>query len=630
MGNGDYPINLPEGLNFEPDPARVAELAALIVPETWHLGRPWSDREAWDRVRSSDAGRILLEQARACSADEPRAYITNEDCLYVMKAKDRTRFDPLPLRVRSRLALLPIAECLEPTGSLLPKIEDDIRRLCALNSWTFPLHPDAEAFYQREKVFTDLASVHFAGNLVAALHLLGDRLSPEVRTMIRDEVETRIFKPFEAKIRSGKNVDWWTIVTHNWNSVCLAGVLSCALKLKESPEERAWYLAVVEKLIRHSEDGFEPGGFYPEGVGYWVYGFSHYVVASEMATAVTGGRLDWLKKPRVEEVSHFSYRMEIQEGAYPTFADCKRDVQPPRWLMHWMNNRIDPDRPSRATTVPIHPFDPIHFQFAEVLHLLLFHQMDINHAWAGEETRAIRDWWEEAHFLISRPGAEATTRMAATFKGGDNGPNHNHNDLGTFTVLMGGVELLTDPGAEIYDERTFSKRRYESNLLNSFGHPVPVVGGQLQFPDKTFHRTGFGRDAYTTVVDTAFSAERDQVILDMDRAYKVPNLLNLTRAFTYSRTGDGSVEVSDLIKFTERDSYETALITYADWVLLDDGAIRISAEGEAVLVRVSSDDGELLFAHCVIEESSTPTRLSWRFREPVLEATIRIVVEPAE
>jgi hypothetical protein len=47
--------------------------------------------------------------------------------------------------------------------------------------------------------------------------------------------------------------------------------------------------------------------------------------------------------------------------------------------------------------------------------------------------------------------------MAATFKGGHNGVNHNHNDLGTFSVAVGGKYLIYDPGAEIYTNRTFSK-----------------------------------------------------------------------------------------------------------------------------------------------------------------------------
>ena len=501
--------------------------------------------------------------------------------------------------------------------------------MCAVNSWTFPLHERGREFHNREGVFTDLASVHYASNLVAALHILGEKLSPPIQALIRNEVETRIFQPFEERVKTGRDAFWWFTVSHNWNSVCLSGILSCALRLKPDPQERAWYVAVVEKLLAHSDDGFEPSGFYTEGIGYWSYGFSHYITAAEMVCGATGGRLDWLKKDRVEKVSHFGTRMEITPGAYPTFSDCKRDVVIPQWLKFWLNNRIDQKRKSRCTTTTSTPFDPIHYQFADVIHLLLFHQIDLNQAYAVDETPGRREWFEDVQFLISRPGPDSQTRLAATFKGGHNGANHNHNDLGTFTVLSGREELLTDPGAETYTQRTFSINRYVGNLLNSYGHPVPVIGGELQFPDQTYHRTGFGRDAYTTIVDTNFTAEHDRVILEMDRAYKVRHLENLIRAFTYDRTGFGSVEVYDQVKFSKPDTYETALITYAHWEIIKEDRLRISANGEAIEVEVSSAQGELEFAHEVIKESSTPTRLSWRFRQPVLEATIRIRVTPA-
>jgi len=38
------------------------------------------------------------------------------------------------------------------------------------------------------------------------------------------------------------------------------------------------------------------------------------------------------------------------------------------------------------------------------------------------------------------------------------------------------IEIIND----VYPARTFSSRRYESDVLNSFGHPAPLVNGKLQ------------------------------------------------------------------------------------------------------------------------------------------------------
>ena len=57
-------------------------------------------------------------------------------------------------------------------------------------------------------------------------------------------------------------------------------------------------------------------------------------------------------KPLVERMTLFGRRMEIQDGAYPSFADCRSDVVTPAWLDFWLYNRIDngTDNGSHETT----------------------------------------------------------------------------------------------------------------------------------------------------------------------------------------------------------------------------------------------------------------------------------------
>jgi hypothetical protein len=213
--------------------------------------------------------------------------------------------------------------------------------------------------------------------------------------------------------------------------------------------------------------------------------------------------------------------------------------------------------------------------------------------------------------------------------GGHNGVNHNHNDLGTFSVLVGTDELLTDPGAETYTARTFSARRYESNLLNSYGHPVPVVGGKLQSPGKDEHTADYGSQFHATIIDSAFSDEEDRLVLDLKNAYVLGSLEKLTRAFVHNRTGDGQIVVVDEVQFSRPETFETALITFADWEQTGKDRIRISRNGSAIDVEITSDDGDLVMDSCVIEESSRPSRLAWQFAETVRSARVRITVKPS-
>jgi hypothetical protein len=206
--------------------------------------------------------------------------------------------------------------------------------------------------------------------------------------------------------------------------------------------------------------------------------------------------------------------------------------------------------------------------------------------------------------------------------------NHNHNDLGTFTVAIGNRYLICDPGLETYTDRTFSPQRYQSDLLNSFGHPVPVVAGALQMPGKDEHRSGYGSHAHAIVVETAFNESRDRVVLDLTKAYPVAALLSLHRTFVYERSGDTGVVVTDEVAFASPQTFETAVITYAGWSLHDDGSLVIRDGDAAVKVTARSDAGALSFAPGVIQEVFKPTRLAWRLTQPVLRARVVLAVQP--
>ena len=72
--------------------------------------------------------------------------------------------------------------------------------------------------------------------------------------------------------------------------------------------------------------------------------------------------------------------------------------------------------------------------------------------------------------------------------------------------------------------------RYDSNVLNSFGHPVPRVAGKLQRE---------GRAAEAKVRRADFTDAMDTLVFDIRSCYEVPELKKLDRTFVYSREGNG-------------------------------------------------------------------------------------------
>jgi len=628
MGFGDHNLNLPDGENFAPSEDKVKAMTKLLGSEPFHLGASSRNREAWDQWKDHAVGRYWIDQA-VKKGPEYTKRITNKLIVESSQGESRAVYTETNTKVRERLVAMTLAECFEPNGKYLKLIEEEIGAFQELITWVNPAHDDYGLNASGKSIEIDLGSAQWAQLFTTIDFLLADRLSKITRALIRSEIEKRIFTPYRQRIESGKDIYWWVTCDHNWNTVCLNCILACALYLKEDLNERAWYLALTDDLIEYSHSGFEQSGFYTEGMSYWGYGFGNYVIISELVRAATKGRINWLQEPLQRKMALYGLRMEVQDALFPTFADSKLDYEPINWLTHWLNNCTDdnPER-SRATEVEIDLFADQEKQSILSLLLNMFHTVDGQKAYELKYNSVCREWFDDVQFLICRPPPDAEVKLAATFKGGHNGVNHNHNDLGTFTVAIDNKYLICDPGLEIYTNRTFSPKRYHSNLLNSFGHPVPVIAGQLQAPGKDEHRAGYGGHALATVLEESFSDGLDRVVLDLTKAYAVESLTSLTRAFIYERASRGQVEVIDEVQYSQPESFETALITYAEWTLNDDGSITIFDGNRAVKVIVSSVDGAFDFAHCLIEESATPTRLSWKLREPVQQARVKISVRP--
>jgi len=176
------------------------------------------------------------------------------------------------------------------------------------------------------------------------------------------------------------------------------------------------------------------------------------------------------------------------------------------------------------------------------------------------------------------PGSGAQTPFAVAIKGGNNGVSHGHEDAGSFSLVVGTNLVICDPGGEVYTARTFSAHRFDSQVLNSFGHAVPVVAGHLQKS---------GPAARAEVRETGFAEAADTLTFDLRPAYPVPVLKQLDRTFIYERSPRPALTVRDTVKFSRPESYETALITWGT-VRADGPDALIITDGESS-VRVTID-----------------------------------------
>jgi hypothetical protein len=499
-------------------------------------------------------------------------------------------------------------------------LTETIAAMCAEKSWPYPAHDrKLDTFYGRT-VEVDLRASALAWELATADYLLGDKLSPATRRLIHDNVQRRVLQPFRDMVQGRRPEASWLRADHNWNAVCLAGVTGAALALEESPEDRAWFVAAAQYYVRFFLSGFTPDGYCSEGVGYWNYGFGHFLMLGEAIRQATGNRTDLLADAAALQPARYGLRTEVINGIYPTISDCHPGTRPATEYVRFLCERFGLEVPASDRVVLAKPSGSLAatmmFSFLEAPLPVVAHA-------ATTPDSPLRMWFKDGGVLICRPEPGSKTPFAAVLKGGHNGEHHNHNDVGSFSVIAGKAMVICDPGGEVYTARTFSAHRYDSKVLSSYGHAVPVIGGQLQ-------RTG--ADARAAVLRADFGDEEDTLVLDIRSAYAVPELKRLERTFVFRRGKSAALTMRDEAAFGEPQRFETTLITWGNWKKLSEKELLVSDEGGAVRVRI--DTGGAAFkisAERLNEDVSTPTkplRLGIALTSPVKAANVTLTITP--
>jgi hypothetical protein len=72
--------------------------------------------------------------------------------------------------------------------------------------------------------------------------------------------------------------------------------------------------------------------------------------------------------------------------------------------------------------------------------------------------------------------------LYAAVKGGHNGENHNHNDVGSFLLYVNGEPEIVDAGNMVYTAKTFGPERYTLWNTRSMNHNVPMIADFEQKP----------------------------------------------------------------------------------------------------------------------------------------------------
>ena len=442
------------------------------------------DRRAWDDI--PEVYRKEIRDTATAYAEVPYPVRSASGFLAFVRTGDR-QADEQPYFTRRRKLCTAVLNCCAFPDAGTDDVIDGIWLLCEESSWVISAHnanpiPGAPAAADSplpdvRKPYIDLFSAQTGMILGLTSSLLGkqlDEISPLIRKRILDEIRSRILRPFMET-----DDFWWMGIRrkdlNNWTPWILSNILVCAVTDPMPARKLADVLVrACEMLDRYLDTLPEDGGC-DEGPGYWNMAGGALLDCLTLLETVTGGQMDFREDEKIRNILSYPLKMDMGNGWFANFADC--DARP-----FISGERLE--TAGRMLAIPaltelgMQMRGTVADQLNDVPHLtraldLLFHPA------AGEissKTQEPKDvWLPDLQVRLIQKG-----RWTLACKGGHNGENHNHNDVGSFILAENGEPVIVDAGNMVYTAKTFSDERYTLWNVRAAWHNLPIIGDREQ------------------------------------------------------------------------------------------------------------------------------------------------------
>lgn len=593
------------------DMQRIRQIAGFLPENPSGLGPTYKNRAFWDRLYESGAYDSAILKAEKMLKDGFPAWDQAKYDRVFTEGDTQSGKDVISGRMRA-FSTLVWAECLENKDRFTPLIQSFMYDIMRQETWVNPRNYNKNNYGG----LIELATASYSHNLAQAVYLLDDKLPHSVFEDVLKQLYQRAFNPLMETFAGKNNYHGWLRSTNNWNPVCLEGVVCSALIMIADRMERAVYVSIAEKYVPNYLEGFKEDGYCTEGVSYYNYGMSHYLVLREKVFQDTGGKIDLFgNSPKIQGIAAFPKNIEILSGIFPSIADCGANAQPlqsnPRYFNRALGINLSVDnKPDMGLT------DNLTVQLLDVVMNLDNEVNSINTV----ASRPLRSFFAQSGILIVRSGAEDPRQIGVALKGGHNNEAHNHNDLGSYTLVVGRQKIVEDPGSIPYNIKTFGSERYTAfKSLGSYGHSVPLICGKDQIS---------GSKAKAVITGKSFSEDRDELEMDIASAYDIPELKEIKRRFILDRK-EPSFSVNDIFAFDSKQIFETAITTRSAVRIIDSDHIELERGGEKMMLTIRSSEKHLSISSEEISEGGAPyTRIAIRM-QPAIQGFVTVTYNTA-
>lgn len=360
---------------------------------------------------------------------------------------------------------------------------------------------------------------------------------------------------------------------NNWVPWVNHNLLMAILILEDDQEQK---IKGVRKVLRGVDvfiNQYPVDGGCDEGPSYWGHAGAALYENLDLLKRATHGKFDLFDHPLIKNIGSYIYKVYIDYPYFINFADA---------------DAITGSRPQIIYSYGKDIEDPVMQDFGVFLAkkqgcgemifkgkideqiMQLLHLHDILESPA--RNALISDFWLPDTDVAGARDQEGTSNgFFFAAKGGHNGENHNHNDVGSCVVYYNGKPAIIDLGRETYIAKTFSSERYEIWTMQSQYHNTPRINGFDQSPGAAFRAQ-----------NSTFFADSERAVFSTDIAGAYPEEAGVKkweRRYVLERGSD--LKIQDLYELSEIGDDLTTInfITYCKVSEVSPGRLQLKGDG---------------------------------------------------
>ncbi|GAK52206.1 hypothetical protein U14_03457 [Candidatus Moduliflexus flocculans] len=567
----------------------------LLSQQQWRPFPQANDRNAWECIASNPHYRGLT-QFLIQSAEQWQGvpWPTLPATLYMefVRTGNRSHYEQFYFERRQRLAAFVLAECLEYRGRFLDDVVNGLWEIMGEVTWCIPAHarqigPDYythDPLPRQSPEFVDLFACETAMVLAESLYLLQhelETLSFALCERLRSQILNRVVIPVETHYDF-----WWMKGELNWGPWCASNALGAAMYLIDDPARLALLsyklMGVVERFI----GTYGADGGCDEGPMYWGVAAGAMLIFLELLHSRTNGAVDIYDEPLIQNMGRFIVSTHLAGKWFANFADASAQIAIKQAVTYRYGERIQDTSMQqlalafaanlRATSQEGASLLREHTG-AALIHILrdLFWMPAERSAAANCQAETV--WLPDVQVLLAREQPEDGQGLVLAAKGGHNGENHNHNDLGHCIIFLDGQPGIIDIGRATYTRQTFGPERYQLWFTRAAGHNAPIVNGVEQAAGRKFQ-----------VSNVAFTENETTQTLSMNLETAYPpeaGLRSLRRTITFEHGNPARIHIQDTFE-TESDAptFEVNLFTPQQVRMLQAGTLLIQTQPRLLLL----------------------------------------------